>query len=916
MAVAYRAHARADTGGSAGTSLTINKPTGTAEDDILVAFIYSSDGTDAFGSVTVPSGWTAVGSIEVGGGGNGGCWRKVAGASEGSSYTWSNINSSHLIGVIGAYSGGDTTTPIHKNAQTNGSIPVSTSVTTTNTDCLGIAWSAADLASSQTFSSTEGMTERLDETESGTNLGHALYDEAWATAQAYSREIDRTGSGSSILFLLALNEGGTDATATPGVISTTTSVFSPGIGMTVEGGHLPYIRMTGTTTAANYLHGPATDISGDAAIVLHLELEDWQTGGGDLISRWHNTSGNRSWAVTYGSGNLNFLSADAPGSGGLAFSVAIPGGWSANSRRWIKFELSDDGDGTGTGKFFSKDTEGDSWTQEGSNLDIVAAEFPPSTGETTLTYVGHNPNHSGATVEGQIHRVIVYNNGTETTGTVVLDLNPNDIVDTTLDDGDTWVSSGAGGETWTVEKSATGTLELVTNDNVIVRGTTTVFSPTISVGAEPQVISSQAIVWQPFSPSPDAYINFPGTNQWIDTPDAAALDVTNHEAIYDLACDDWTADSRFFIKWQNSTGARAYQHGITPTGLMTFASSGNGNNGLGVNSSEAIPAWARAAGARLELRYVADTSGSDGAIDFYWRAPGETTWRQVGTTQTISSTYWPPHASTWELNFGIYTQDNSLDFVGKLYRARLYNAASGGSVVADVNPADISDTTLDDTDSWTSSGAGGETWTVDGTGLTLNNVTVTATPGLISGTSTVYTPAALVSDATATPGVVSGSTTVFAPSPFHAHTATPGVISGTTTIFAPTPDASTGTTVEPGLISGTTTVHAPTPLTVGTATPARISCSSSVFTPSLVISGTASPSIILGGGTVTEVFVGQPTDKIALERTSKQLVSTYPDGSAVSSSERGSSTATVSKASRSVTTSSPRQTGTSTEGKY
>ena len=78
---------------NSGTSLVINKPTGTTQGDLMVAFMYSSGG----GTFTQPSGWTEVVDSGI-------CVSYlVAGASEGSSYTFTASKSGVYIGAIVTY---------------------------------------------------------------------------------------------------------------------------------------------------------------------------------------------------------------------------------------------------------------------------------------------------------------------------------------------------------------------------------------------------------------------------------------------------------------------------------------------------------------------------------------------------------------------------------------------------------------------------------------------------------------------------------------------------------------------------------------------------------------------------------------------------------------------------------------------
>ena len=81
-------------GSTSTTSLVINKPTGTLQNDLMVVFIYTGNGA----SWTQPTGWTEVadtGSIAVA--------YKTAGASEGSSYTFTASKSGTNAGVIVTY---------------------------------------------------------------------------------------------------------------------------------------------------------------------------------------------------------------------------------------------------------------------------------------------------------------------------------------------------------------------------------------------------------------------------------------------------------------------------------------------------------------------------------------------------------------------------------------------------------------------------------------------------------------------------------------------------------------------------------------------------------------------------------------------------------------------------------------------
>lgn len=82
-------------GASATSSLIINKPTGTVEGDLMVAVISLDDGTTA----TLPAGWTLISSSY-----EAACY-KIAGASEGASYTWTRSGVHAWAGGIATYRG-------------------------------------------------------------------------------------------------------------------------------------------------------------------------------------------------------------------------------------------------------------------------------------------------------------------------------------------------------------------------------------------------------------------------------------------------------------------------------------------------------------------------------------------------------------------------------------------------------------------------------------------------------------------------------------------------------------------------------------------------------------------------------------------------------------------------------------------
>jgi len=81
-------------------SVTINKPTGTANNDLMIAFVFMDSGLNR--TWTPPSGWTEV--LDMNSPPNITVAYKIAGASEPANYTWSPSGTGGCAGTIVTYS--------------------------------------------------------------------------------------------------------------------------------------------------------------------------------------------------------------------------------------------------------------------------------------------------------------------------------------------------------------------------------------------------------------------------------------------------------------------------------------------------------------------------------------------------------------------------------------------------------------------------------------------------------------------------------------------------------------------------------------------------------------------------------------------------------------------------------------------
>lgn len=215
MAVAFRsAGARVSNGG---TTVNIPFPAGLAAGDLLLIEVFTAGG----GSIlTTPSGWTlSVGKITFTGpsGAYGYVLTKIATGSE--SGTQAVVfNASFLGGIMSAFSGVDTTTPVDVSASatlaTSGTSAVAPSVTTTkaNTLLLHLYWVGAGSAVSVTPAG--GDTEIYDSWDANFSLDI----EAATIAQAATGSSGTSTATSSA----AMNGGGAATVAiAPGSTATT-----------------------------------------------------------------------------------------------------------------------------------------------------------------------------------------------------------------------------------------------------------------------------------------------------------------------------------------------------------------------------------------------------------------------------------------------------------------------------------------------------------------------------------------------------------------------------------------------------------------------------------------------------------------------------------------------------------------------
>jgi len=172
-ALAFRAASAVETINNGDPDVTIDRPTGTVEDDVMLACILFEAGSGAgWPSISAPSGWTLVEAVGTTAFMHMEIYSRVAGGSEPADYTFTFVGGSGLFSnssnaFIVSYSGANISTPVDDSVfQVNGSASADVecpSVTATVTDTMLVCFFGASDGSTQcaTVDEDPAMTPRV-----------------------------------------------------------------------------------------------------------------------------------------------------------------------------------------------------------------------------------------------------------------------------------------------------------------------------------------------------------------------------------------------------------------------------------------------------------------------------------------------------------------------------------------------------------------------------------------------------------------------------------------------------------------------------------------------------------------------------------------------------------------------------------
>lgn len=178
--------------------LVINKPTGTVEGDLLIVTIIDDTGESP--AITLPAGWTLLHDLAAGSSLTTVAY-KVAGASEGDTYTFTNTHT-YKAGIISRFTKSGGTWDIEASSEATASGDVTTgSVTATDSSMLVLCYGSDD-ASTLTSGYPENMT--LIRQQSPGSAEVAMWYEA-RSAGAVQKVIDLVAGGDNVGIAVVLD---------------------------------------------------------------------------------------------------------------------------------------------------------------------------------------------------------------------------------------------------------------------------------------------------------------------------------------------------------------------------------------------------------------------------------------------------------------------------------------------------------------------------------------------------------------------------------------------------------------------------------------------------------------------------------------------------------------------------------------
>jgi hypothetical protein len=266
-APSYSAQTSNSNGGGGATTLSINAPASAAANTVLIAAITVVGGSAA--TVTPPSGWNLVNSIDNGSAIKQVIYCRVTTSSETTPYVWTFDTTRKASGGIMRFTGVDTLAPIDVfSGQTtlSGTSHTVPSITTTVANTRLVA--SLSLATSSNFTAPTGMTERFDVSGGGgTGTTTEGAEQLQSTAGVIAAKTTTSGAAAvGITHILALRPTGATRVDCVGYISATRSFCLRSRAATDTGSTVRYANSDLRTVNGSvvvFTRGTGTVVSGD-----------------------------------------------------------------------------------------------------------------------------------------------------------------------------------------------------------------------------------------------------------------------------------------------------------------------------------------------------------------------------------------------------------------------------------------------------------------------------------------------------------------------------------------------------------------------------------------------------------------------------------------------------------------------------
>lgn len=285
----------------------------------------------------------------------------------------------------------------------------------------------------------------LSASGSSASFMRALQPAAWfradtgvtVTGQGVSTWADQSGNGRDLL-------QGTDASRPPYLS------YSASAGK--------YLYLPGV--AGNYASTPdsvAASITGDIELQIRLSLNDWTPAAAMSVLSKADSNTTRSYYMTVNATTGTLVMSSSPdgtaGSQVSGTSSAAPT-VSDGQAIWLRVTLDvNDGSGNRVYKFYTavdSDTVPTSWSQLGTTQTVAGATTIHD--NASVVEIGSVIAGTAQVAAGKVYRALIYSGFSDAGGTLKVDFNP----DLDASDASTSFASSATGETWTVNKGASG----------------------------------------------------------------------------------------------------------------------------------------------------------------------------------------------------------------------------------------------------------------------------------------------------------------------------------------------------------------------------------------------------------------------------------------------------------------------------